>query len=58
MRLVGFQVGRSREECHAWGTISEADAVKVKTTAAVVVDRPAIWIGEVVTSRSLSSSVS
>jgi DNA repair protein RadA/Sms len=39
-------VGRCGE-CHAWGTISEVGTAKVKTTAAVVVDRPAIRIGEV-----------
>ena len=39
-------VGRCGE-CQAWGTISEVGAVKVKTTPAVVVDRPAIRIGEV-----------
>ena len=39
-------VGRCGE-CQAWGTISEVGAVKVRTSAAVVVDRPAIRIGEV-----------
>ena len=39
-------VGRCGE-CQAWGTVSEIGAVKVTTTAAVVVDRPAIRIGEV-----------
>src|SRR5680860_935837 len=39
-------VGRCGE-CQAWGTISEIGAVKVRTTAAVVTDRPAIRIGEV-----------
>src|SRR5665647_3393701 len=39
-------VGRCGE-CQAWGTISEIGAVKVRTTAAVVNDRPAIRIGEV-----------
>src|SRR5665811_1323921 len=39
-------VGRCGE-CQAWGTVTEIGAVKVRTTAAVVVDRPAIRIGEV-----------
>ena len=39
-------VGRCGE-CQAWGTISEVGAVKVRTTAAVVIDRPAIRIGDV-----------
>jgi DNA repair protein RadA/Sms len=39
-------VGRCGQ-CQAWGTISEVGAVKVKTSAAVVVDRPALRIGEV-----------
>ncbi len=39
-------VGRCGE-CQAWGTIGEVGAVKVKTTAAVVIDRPAIRIGDV-----------
>src|SRR5665647_33748 len=39
-------VGRCGE-CQAWGTVSEIGAVKVRTTAAVVVDRPAVRIGEV-----------
>ena len=39
-------VGRCGE-CQAWGTISEIGAVRVRTTAAVVTDRPAIRIGEV-----------
>jgi len=39
-------VGRCGE-CQAWGTVSEIGAVRVKTTAALVVDRPAIRIGEV-----------
>ena len=39
-------VGRCGE-CQAWGTVTEIGAVKVKTTAAVVVERPAIRIGEV-----------
>jgi len=39
-------VGRCGE-CQAWGTISEIGAVKVRTTPAVVTDRPAIRIGEV-----------
>jgi DNA repair protein RadA/Sms len=39
-------VGRCGE-CQAWGSVSEIGAVTVRTTAAVVVDRPAIPIGEV-----------
>ncbi len=39
-------VGRCGE-CQAWGTISEVGAVKVRTAAAVVTDRPAIRIGDV-----------
>ncbi|HYO18093.1 MAG TPA: DNA repair protein RadA [Dermatophilaceae bacterium] len=39
-------VGRCGE-CQAWGTVIEIGAIKVKTTAAVVVDRPALRIGEV-----------
>jgi len=39
-------VGRCGE-CQAWGTVSEIGAVRTKTTAAVMVDRPAIRIGEV-----------
>jgi DNA repair protein RadA/Sms len=39
-------VGRCGE-CQAWGTVSEIGSVKAKTTAAVVVERPAIRIGEV-----------
>jgi DNA repair protein RadA/Sms len=39
-------VGRCGE-CHAWGSVSEIGAVAVRTTAAVVVDRPAIPIGDV-----------
>ncbi len=39
-------VGRCGE-CQAWGTISEVGAVKVRTTAAVVLERPAIRIGDV-----------
>ena len=39
-------VGRCGE-CQAGGTISEIGAVKVRTAAAVVTDRPAIRIGEV-----------
>jgi DNA repair protein RadA/Sms len=39
-------VGRCGE-CQAWGTVTEIGNVKAKTTAAVVVDRPAIRIGEV-----------
>ncbi|MBC7558618.1 MAG: DNA repair protein RadA [Dermatophilaceae bacterium] len=39
-------VGRCGE-CQAWGTVSEIGAVGTRTTAAVMVDRPAIRIGEV-----------
>ena len=39
-------VGRCGE-CQAWGSVSEIGAVAVRTTAAVVVDRPAIPIGDV-----------
>jgi DNA repair protein RadA/Sms len=39
-------VGRCGE-CQAWGSVSEIGAVTVRTTAAVVVDRPAIPIGDV-----------
>src|SRR6188472_1023840 len=39
-------VGRCGE-CQAWGSVSEIGAVSVRTTAAVVVDRPAIPIGDV-----------
>ena len=39
-------VGRCGE-CQAWGTVSEIGTVRVRTTAAVVVERPAIRIGEV-----------
>ena len=39
-------VGRCGE-CHAWGSMSEIGAVRVTTTSAGVVDRPAIRIGEV-----------
>ncbi len=39
-------VGRCGE-CQAWGTVSETGAVRIKTTAAVMVDRPAVRIGEV-----------
>src|SRR6187551_1445242 len=39
-------VGRCGE-CQAWGTVSEVGAVKVRTTAAVVVDKPAVRIGDV-----------
>jgi len=39
-------VGRC-SECQAWGTISEVGAVKVRTTAAVVIERPAMRIGDV-----------
>jgi DNA repair protein RadA/Sms len=39
-------VGRCGE-CQAWGTVSEVGAVTVRTTAAVVVERLAVRIGEV-----------
>ena len=39
-------VGRCGE-CQAWGTVSEIGAVRTRTTAAVMVDRPAVRIGEV-----------
>jgi DNA repair protein RadA/Sms len=39
-------VGRCGE-CQAWGTVSEVGAVRVRTSAAVVVDKPALRIGEV-----------
>ena len=39
-------VGRCGE-CQAWGTISEVGAVKVRTTAAAALERPAIRIGDV-----------
>jgi DNA repair protein RadA/Sms len=39
-------VGRCGE-CQAWGTVSEIGAVRINTTAAVMVDRPAVRIGEV-----------
>ncbi|MDQ1535900.1 MAG: hypothetical protein QOE58_293 [Actinomycetota bacterium] len=39
-------VGRCAE-CQAWGTVSEIDGVKATTSAAVVLDRPAVRIGEV-----------
>lgn len=39
-------VGRCGE-CQAWGTVSEIGTVKVTTTAAVLLDRPAVRIGEV-----------
>ena len=39
-------VGRC-SECQAWGTVSEVGAVKVRTAAAVVIERPALRIGDV-----------
>jgi DNA repair protein RadA/Sms len=48
-------VGRCGE-CQAWGTISEVGAVKVKTTPAAVVDRPAIRISEVDARRAQARS--
>jgi DNA repair protein RadA/Sms len=44
-------VGRCGQ-CQAWGTVTEVGAVKVRTTAAVVVERPAIRIGDVDARRS------
>ena len=44
-------VGRCGE-CQAWGTISEVGAVKAKTTASVVIERPALRIGDVDARRS------
>ena len=39
-------VGRCGE-CQAWGTISEVGAVQVRTTASMVIERPALRIGDV-----------
>jgi len=39
-------VGRC-SECQAWGTVSEVGAVKVRTSASAVIERPAQRIGEV-----------
>jgi len=39
-------VGRCGE-CQAWGTVSEVGAVNVRTTAAKVIERPAVRIGDV-----------
>jgi DNA repair protein RadA/Sms len=39
-------VGRCGE-CQAWGTIGEVGAVKVRTTASAVIERPALRIGDV-----------
>ena len=44
-------VGRC-SECQAWGTISEVGAVKVRTTASMVIERPALRIGDVDASRA------
>ena len=48
-------VGRCGE-CQAWGTVSEVGAVKVRTSAAIVVGRPAVRIGEVDARRAQSRS--
>ena len=48
-------VGRCGE-CQAWGTVSEVGAVKVRTSAAIVVDRPAVRIGEVDARRAQARS--
>ncbi|HEX7462836.1 MAG TPA: DNA repair protein RadA [Dermatophilaceae bacterium] len=39
-------VGRCGE-CQTWGTIGEVGAVKVRTTASAVIERPALRIGDV-----------
>ncbi len=39
-------VGRC-SECQAWGTVSEVGAVKVRTSASSVIERPALRIGDV-----------
>src|SRR4029078_2690637 len=39
-------VGRCGE-CQAWGTVSEVGAVRVRTAAVVVVEKPAVRIGAV-----------
>ncbi len=43
-------------ECQAWGTVSEVGAAPVRTTAARVVDRPALPIGEVDVRRAQARS--
>lgn len=43
-------------ECQAWGSISEVGAVKVRTTAAGAVERPAVPIGEVDARRAVARS--
>ena len=48
-------VGRCGE-CQAWGTVSEVGAVKVRTSAAIVVGRPAVRIGEVDARRAQARS--
>ena len=48
-------VGRCGE-CQAWGTVSEVGAVKIRTSAAIVVDRPAVRIGEVDARRAQARS--
>lgn len=48
-------VGRCGE-CQAWGTVSEIGAARLRTTAAVVVDRPALRIGEVDARRAQARS--
>jgi DNA repair protein RadA/Sms len=48
-------VGRCGE-CQAWGTVAEIGVVKVRTTAAAVVERPAVRIGEVDARRAQARS--
>ena len=48
-------VGRCGE-CQAWGTVSEVGPVKIRTSAAIVVDRPAVRIGEVDARRAQARS--
>jgi DNA repair protein RadA/Sms len=48
-------VGRCGE-CQAWGTVGEVGAVRLHTTAAVGVERPALPIGEVDARRSEARS--
>ena len=48
-------VGRCGE-CQAWGTVSEVGAVAVRTTAAAVVERPALPIGDVDVRRAQARS--
>ncbi len=44
-------VGRCAE-CHSWGTVSELGAVRLHTTGATAVQRPAVPIGDVDASRA------